>query len=89
MTDDEDDYEPGFPEEGTGTIDLKAKLAEIIGHDIACEEKVAKIISVFKEWGKKRTEYVADNYDLDGVDVLFFCGFDDALEEMKKEFEKL
>ena len=86
---DEDDYEPGFPDEGENTVDLKVRLAEIIGHGVAYEAKVATIISVFKEWGKKRIDYVADNYNFAGVDVLFFCGFDDALEEIREEFEKL
>ena len=86
---DEDGDEPGFPDEGENTFDLKARLAEIIGHGVACEAKVATIISVFKELGKKRTDYVADNYNFVGVDVLYFCGFDDALEEIGKEFEKL
>ena len=30
---DEDGYEPGFPDEGENTFDLKARLAEIIGHE--------------------------------------------------------
>ena len=89
MTEDKDNYEPGFPEDEINTIGLKAKLVEIIGHGQGCEAKIAKIISVFKEWGEERADHVGNTYNLVGVDVLYFCGFDDALEEMKKEFEKL